>query len=154
MIKNYDNLLAFNYALKELTKEANKPVASASGGAKPTFAGQPTSILKRVTFDPSLPTLYEHKRVLAGELTSEEEHENKATAEVAAFSSVKLPAKPPEGPPERADPNTVMTWNCNGVGPLLKNTDSLRELNDTLRGRSVDVLVIQEAKLRAHESGD
>ena len=47
-----------------------------------------------------------------------------------------------------------MTWNCNGVGPLLKNTDNLRELNDMLRSRSVDILVVQEAKLRAHESGN
>ena len=143
LVKNYENLLAFNYALKERTKAARKPVK----GIKEPRKGA-LSILKQ-KFDSSMPTVYEHKRVVGGKAKLD-----KKVSTVAAFTSTEAPAKPPEWPPERIDPSTIMTWNCNGVGPLLKNTDNLRELNDVLRSRSVDILVVQEAKLRAHESGN
>ena len=84
LVKNYENLLAFNYALKELTKVANEPVLSAKSGMKPTYDRQPTSILKRV-FDPKLPTLHEHKRVLAGKAKV-----GKKISTVAAFSTTEV----------------------------------------------------------------
>ncbi len=115
LVKNYENLLAFNYALCERTKVAGKPIAGASEEA--------LGIVKR-KFDSSMPTLHEHKRVLEGK-----DGVDRKTSMVAAFSATETPIKPPEMPPERADPNSIMTWNCNGIGPHLKNTEDLRKLN-------------------------
>ncbi len=152
MIAKYEALLAFNKAYEQRTKIVQEPLPTKrSSGSEPLLAMKPTGLLRRVTFDVSLPTIDEKRRVPSGRPA--EKLELPAAVEPPPATSTG-PQNLENGPPLRTHPTVVMTWNCNGVGPLLKKTDYLRDLNTTLQQRNVDVLFIQEVKLRAYESGD
>ena len=152
MIARYKALLAFHKAYKRCTQIAQAPLPTVRTlGSEALLARKPTALLKRVSFAADLPTIDEDSRMLQGlpavavrKLRAMESSPHNIEDQAASWAT----------PPLRADPTVIMTWNSNGVGPLLKKTACLRDLNATLQQRNVDVLFIQEVKLRAHESGD
>ena len=67
-------------------------------------------------------------------------------------------SKPVPLPPQpRSDPRVIATWNVNGIRRAVKTVDSreqLKQANAYCQAKNLDVLFIQEAKLRCSEHGD
>ena len=145
---DYDDLKAFNKEFEELTKIAHRPVdgrltrrSSATPQTVPKLARKPGYV-------PVMPTINE------AEPSGAVDH----VVTKAVESAVTDHSKPVPLPPEpRGDPRVIATWNVNGVGRAVKTGESvehLRQANSYCQAKNVDVLFVQEAKLRCSEHGD